>query len=57
MIEKLLNFFKKEEKQQETINYIVKTKTVYPENYPQNGNSNERFAYYAKNSELIPLTK
>jgi hypothetical protein len=57
MIEKLLNLFKKEEKQQETINYIVKTKTVYPENYPQNGNSNERFAYYAKNSELIPLTK
>ena len=57
MIKELLNFFKKEEKQQEKINYQIKVKTVYPYNYPKNGNSNERFNYYAKNSDLIPLTK
>ena len=57
MIKELLNFFKKEEIQQEKINYQIKVKTVYPDNYPKNGNSNERFNYYAKNSDLIPLTK
>ena len=37
MIKELLNFFKKEEKQQEKINYQIKVKTVYPDNYPKNG--------------------
>ena len=57
MIKELLNYYKKEEKQQQRINYQIKVKTVYPDNYPKNGNSNERFNYYAKNSDLIPLTK
>jgi hypothetical protein len=37
MIKELLNFFKKEEKQQEKINYQIRVKTVYPYNYPKNG--------------------
>lgn len=57
MIKELLNFFKKEEKQQEKINYQIRVKSYYPDNYPIDGNSNERFNYYAKNSDLIPLTK
>ena len=32
-------------------------KTVYPDGYPIKGTENEKFAYYAKNSDLIPLTK
>jgi hypothetical protein len=57
MIKELLNFFKKEEKQQEKINYELKVKSYYPENYPIDGDPDKRFAYFVENNELIPLVK
>lgn len=55
MIAKIFKFEKVQEHKEEI--KPMKVRSYYPKDYPINGSDSEKFAYYAKNTELIPLTK
>ena len=56
MIEYLFKTFEKKEEPKSELK-PMKVRSYYPDNYPINGTSDEKFQYYVKNTEIVPLTK